>query len=77
MSALNPVQAQALRLIVSATVDAVRAAGPTGAPAGVLYAAMMGHGCTLSQFTSLMGALVRTGKVTQSDCGNLYYAVQS
>lgn len=69
-------QAQALRAIVAAVVDAIAAAGPLGAPGGTLYAALMAHGCTLSQFESLMAALVRAGKVTRS--GDLYrVAVQS
>lgn len=69
---MNAQQAQALKLVVSATLDAIRAAGPDGAPAGVLYAALMAHGCTLSQFESLMSALVRTGKARQA--GLLYFA---
>jgi hypothetical protein len=66
---MNP--AQALRLIVSATLEAVAAAGPTGAPAGPLYAAMMTQGASLNQFESLMGCLVRAGKLRQD--GNLYF----
>jgi hypothetical protein len=61
----------ALRLIVSATLEAVAAAGPTGAPAGALYAALATQGATLSQFESLMGALVRAGRITQQ--GHLYF----
>jgi hypothetical protein len=72
MSQLNPQQAQALKLIVDATVDAVKAAGDLGAPGGVLYAALMAQGCSLSQFESLMGALVKLGKVRRS--GELYFA---
>jgi hypothetical protein len=74
MTTLNASQANALRLIVSATVDAVKAAGPSGAPAGVLYAAMMGHGCKLSQFESLMGALVRQGILTHDADSHTYRA---
>lgn len=66
-------QTRALALIAAAVLDAVAAAGPTGAPAGVLYAAMMARGCTLSQFESLMGALVGIGKLTHDAKAHLYY----
>jgi len=83
MSTLTPTQAKALQIIVSGTIEAVKAAGDSGAPGGVLYAAMQTQGCTLNQFTSLMGALVRTGKLRSETVGNgdagytLYFAVQS
>ncbi len=73
MPALTPVQSEALRLIVSATVEAVKAAGPHGAPAGVIYAALMHQGCTKNQFDSLMGALVRKGKLTHDPESHLYF----
>lgn len=73
MTGPTPEQATALRLIVSATVDAVKAAGPHGAPAGVIYAALMTQGCSKSQFDSLMGALVRTGKLTHDCEAHLYF----
>lgn len=72
MNALTSKQAAALRAIVSATIAAVKEAGPTGAPAGVLYAAMMAHGASKSQFDSLMGALVRAGKLSY-DAGSYTY----
>jgi hypothetical protein len=65
-------QAKALRMICDAVVDSVKAAGPLGAPAGTLYAALMTHGATLSQFESLMGGLVRAGKLRKQ--GDLYFA---
>lgn len=68
---LTDVQRAALAVIVTATIDAVKAAAPHGAPGGVLYAALMTQGCTLSQFESLMSALERTGKVRRD--GDLYF----
>lgn len=65
-------QNQAMKLLVSAIIDAVKAAGPIGAPGGVLYAALMAHGCTLEQFEKLMGALVRHGALKRK--GDLYFA---
>ena len=70
---LTAQQARALRLIVDVVVDAVKAAGDHGAPGGVIYAALMGQGCSLSQYESLMGALVRAGKLRRS--GELYFVV--
>lgn len=71
---LTPQQAAAMKYIVSATLDAIRAAGPSGAPGGVMYAAMMTHGCTLQQFQSLMNALVKAGKVRRE--GELYFIAE-
>lgn len=69
--ALTPDQIKALRLVCDAVIDAVRAAGSLGAPGGVIYAALMGQGCTLSQFESLMSGLVRAGKLHRD--GDLYF----
>lgn len=69
---LNPSQSSALKAIVDAVVETVKAAGTMGAPGGHLYAALMAHGCTLNQFQSLMGALVRMGMLKQK--GDLYFA---
>jgi len=66
-------QATAMRLIFSAVIESVKAAGSLGAPGGIIYAALMTQGCSLSQFQSLMSALVRSGKLTQE--GDLYFAV--
>lgn len=65
-------QAKALAAILNIIVDTVKDAGPMGAPSGPMYAALMAQGCTLSQYQSLMSALVRAGKLTQR--GNLYFA---
>jgi hypothetical protein len=72
MANLNPEQASALRLIVSAVLETIEEAGPMGAPGGHLYAALMHAGCTYSQFVSLMGALVRSGRVVKR--GECYHA---
>lgn len=63
MGTLSATQREALALVVSAVLEAIGAAGAHGAPAGVLYAGMMAQGCKLTQFTSLMSALVSAGKV--------------
>jgi hypothetical protein len=65
-------QQQAMKLIVQAVMEAVRAAGPTGAPGGVLYSALMVYGCTLAQFEGLMSALQSAGLIRlDGDCYHL------
>jgi hypothetical protein len=59
-------QINAVRSVANLFVDAVRAAGPLGAPGGHLYAATMGS-LTLSQFEAIMGGLVRAGRLTKRD----------
>jgi hypothetical protein len=65
-------QAQAVRIVCGAIVDAVKEAGDLGAPGGVLYAVLQGS-LSLAQFEQLMSALVRTGKLRRD--GDLYYGV--
>lgn len=64
-------QRRALIAVIDAIVETVRDAGPLGAPAGPMYAALMAQGATLQQFESLMGALVRAGKLVRR--GNCYH----
>lgn len=64
-------QQLALRAIVTAVMGTIEDAGALGAPSGVLYAALSAHGCSLEQFSSLMAALVRSGRVRQT--ANVYY----
>jgi hypothetical protein len=63
---------RALIAVCDAIVEAIKAAGDDGAPGGVLYAALMTHGMTLSQFEYVMNALVRAKRVTRR--GQLYFA---
>jgi len=69
---MTPEQAQALRQIADAIVQTVQESGSVGAPGGVMYAALMAHGCTLNQFEQIMGVLVRVGKLTKR--GDCYFA---
>jgi hypothetical protein len=68
-------QIRLLRMVASAIIDSVRAAGPTGAPGGVIYAALMGQGCTLHQYQQIMGGLVRAGQLRQD--GDLYHVAEA
>ena len=59
----------ALKLAVDCILDAAKIAGPTGAPSGVVYAAMMEHGMTLTVYEQIVDYLVRAGKITvQYNC---------
>lgn len=70
MSANETVAAMAA--ILDAVEESVKLAGSQGAPGGILYAALMAHGCSLSQFQAIMRALVVAGRVRQE--GQLYFA---
>jgi hypothetical protein len=63
-------QIRLVRMIADGIVDTVREAGPLGAPSGPMYLAMQEQGCTLSQYQSIMGALVRAGRLVQD--GHVY-----
>lgn len=62
-------------MLCDAIVDACKAAGPMGAPSGVIYAALMGHGISLNQYQQLMSGLVRVGKLRQD--GLMFHAVEA
>ena len=63
---------RAILAIADAIVEAVRSVEPDGAPGGVIYLAMMEHGCSLDQFQQIMDALVEAGRLRQE--GHFYYA---
>jgi hypothetical protein len=67
----TPEQRRAIAALCDAIVEAVRAGGPLGAPGGVIYAALMGQGCSLERYEAFMGALVRAGKLTRR--GECYF----
>jgi hypothetical protein len=67
----TPEQLRAVAALGNAIVDAVRGAGPLGAPGGVIYAALMGQGCTLERYEQFMAALVRVGRLTKR--GECYF----
>jgi len=58
-------------IIESCNIDSI------GAPSGVIYAALMAHGASLSQFQSIMDTLVHHGFLTHdADC-HTYHATDS
>lgn len=54
-------QRKALTLVFDAILSAVSEAGPTGAPGGVIFAALSQAGCSLHTFQQMMGSLVSVG----------------
>lgn len=66
-------QIKALRAVAAILVDAVREAGPTGAPAGLMYAACLGK-LSLHQFQQIMAGLVQAGKLRRD--GHLYFVAE-
>ena len=58
-------------IIESCNIDSI------GAPSGVIYAALMGHGASLNQCQSIMNTLVDNGFLTHDvDC-QTYHATDS
>ena len=57
---------EALRLAMACILDAAEAAGPMGAPSGVVYAALSAHGLTLPAYQQILDALIQAGKITVS-----------
>jgi hypothetical protein len=68
---MTPDQIKALKAVADAIIETVRSAGPLGAPAGHIYAALMAQGCTLQQFEGIMGGLVRANMLRKD--GDLYF----
>lgn len=60
-----------IRGLGDAVTDAVKAAGPAGAPGGTIYACLMGLGITLESYQTIMDTLVQVGRLTKR--GELYY----
>lgn len=67
----SPSSNEALPRIGLAILSAIESAGELGAPGGLLYAGLMAHGASLSQYQSLMAGLERKGKVRRE--GELYF----
>ncbi len=70
---MTPTQIRALQSIAAGIIQSAR----DFAPSGVIYAALMAQGCSLSQFQSIMGTLVRQGFLTHDDEANTYTATAS
>jgi hypothetical protein len=55
---------EAISLAMQCIEDAARAAGPTGAPSGVVFAALQAHGMRLTTYQSILNAMVNAGRIT-------------
>jgi hypothetical protein len=58
-------------IIESCNIDSI------GAPSGVIYSALMGHGASLNQFQSIMDTLVKHGFLTHDYDSHVYHATPS
>ena len=65
---------QRMILMAAALLDTIRETGDLGAPAGHLYAAVMGR-ISIDQFEGIMATLTGLGKIRKSN--HTYYAVHN
>jgi hypothetical protein len=68
----------ALRAMADAiveTIEQVNESNSLGVPAGVLYAAMSSHGCSLEMFTLMIDSLVDAGRLERK--GHLLFAIKA
>lgn len=71
--AMTVVQAKSFIRLADAIHETIKETGPQGAPAGYLYLAMQQVNCSLEMFSTIMGAMVKAGKVRLSN--DTYYAI--
>ena len=69
-------QIEALQSIAKGIIESANLS-PTGAPSGVIYAALMGHGASLKQFQSIMDTLVSCQFLTHDAECHTYHATDS
>lgn len=72
MNQLSQSQVEAIRKLGDALVEAVELAGSQGAPASILYLAVMTVGISYDSFQNMMDALVAAGRVRRGP-HHLYY----
>lgn len=61
---MNTKVTEALKIAVDCILEAVRVAGPMGAPSGVIYAALSAQGMTLNVYQQIVDYLVSAGRIT-------------
>jgi len=69
-------QIKALQSIAKGIIESANQS-PIGAPSGVIYAALMGHGASLNQFQSIMDTLVKCQFLTHDNECHTYHATDS
>jgi hypothetical protein len=73
---MTKTQIQALQSIAKGIIESCNI-DSFGAPSGIIYSALMGHGASLNQYQSIMDTLVRSGFLTHdADC-QTYHATDS
>jgi predicted oxidoreductase (fatty acid repression mutant protein) len=70
---MQDAQRIALSKIILAVYETIKEAGEQGAPSGVIYAALMGFGCSLEQYNAIIDAMIATKKIRRSN--HLLYAI--
>jgi hypothetical protein len=73
---MNNQQIQALQSIAKGIIESANLS-PIGAPSGVIYSALMGHGASLNQFQSIMDTLVKCQFLTHDTECHTYHATDS
>jgi len=68
-------QQQQVLAVINAVYETIKDMGKDGAPSGILYAGLMAKGCSLNQYNSLIGLLIKAGKVRQA--GDVLYATSA
>lgn len=61
---MTPDQIKVAQTVGLALLDTIAEQGSLGAPSGPMYAALMHKGCTLTQYNSIIGGLLRNQLVT-------------
>lgn len=73
---MNANHKRALMQIAKGIIESANLS-PSGAPSGIIYSALMGHGASLNQFQSIMDTLVRSGFLTHDAECHTYHATDS
>jgi len=73
---MNNHQIKALQSIGKGIIESANLS-PIGAPSGVIYSALMGHGASLNQFQSIMDTLVKCQFLTHDTECHTYHATDS
>lgn len=73
--ALTQEQTTTVQTFVAAIVETVGECGEHGAPEGILYAVLMGYGCSLELFRAMVDPMVRQGVLRRT--GHVLYLGES
>ena len=74
MQSTAKTQVYALMSVIDTVIEAINETGTEGIPGGTLYAMLMQHGCSLSQYEMIMGIIVDAGRASKR--GHVYYSTK-